>query len=318
MNVEYGVEVMNVSKKIKEKKIIDNVSFSSKKGEVLGLLGPNGAGKTTIIKMMVGLARITEGDILIEGHSIQKDTRKALGKIGAIVETPTHYEYMSGYNNLKYFSKLYPGVPKERIDEVVELLSLTKSIHKKVHTYSLGMKQRLGLARSILHRPSILILDEPTNGLDPMGIRELRQYVKELAHKHHISVIVSSHLLTEMELLCDRVVMINEGRLLKQNSINHYSFSIDSQQRHLLDYYVDDAETAARIIEEKMPELHPVTVKSIHHFQGVCSNEQAAVLSKSLIMDGIRVYRIESVESSLEDEFMKINEQGVHQYAVNY
>lgn len=315
--MDYGVEVMNVSKKIKDKKIIDNVSFSSKKGEVLGLLGPNGAGKTTIIKMIVGLSRISDGDILIEGHSIQKDPRKALGKIGAIVETPTHYEYMSGYNNLKYFSKLYPNVPKQRIDEVIELLSLTGAIHKKVHTYSLGMKQRLGLARSILHHPSILILDEPTNGLDPMGIRELRHYVKELAHQQNISVIVSSHLLTEMELLCDRVVMINEGRLLQQNSINKYSFNIESQQEQLLDFYVDDAETSARIAKEEMTGIKPVTVKSPHHFQGTFTNGQAARLSKSLIMNEIQLYRMESVESSLEDEFMKINEQDVSRHVVN-
>ncbi len=304
-----GVEVRNVTKRIKNKTIIDSISFSSRKGEVLGLLGPNGAGKTTIIKMMVGLAKVTAGDILVDGYSIQKDAPKALRKIGAIVETPTHYEYMSGYQNLKYFSKLYPAVTKERIDEVVALLSLEEAIHKKVQTYSLGMKQRLGLARAILHKPSILILDEPTNGLDPMGIRELRQYLQELAHQQQISVIVSSHLLSEMELLCDRVVMINNGKLLRENSIQKYSFDAGSKKKQLIDFYVDRTEKIQELTMAVFTQDVPVTILSGQHFQCSLDNEQVSILSRAIIEHNMKIYRIANADSSLEDEFMKINER---------
>ncbi len=174
----------------------------------MGLLGPNGAGKTTMIRMMVGLIPPTAGEVYIGGHSLQSHRNQALRQVGVIVENPEMYKYMSGYKNLLHFARMIPGITKQRIHEVTELVGLTDRIHDKVKTYSLGMRQRLGVAQALLHRPSVLILDEPTNGLDPAGIRDLRDYLKRLAREHGTAVIVSSHMLSEMELMCDRVAII--------------------------------------------------------------------------------------------------------------
>ena len=208
------IKLVNVSKKIDRKTIIDGLTLEIRRGEVFGLLGPNGAGKTTTIRMMVGLIAITAGDILIRGASINKDFRKAIAQVGAIVENPELYGFLTGYQNLVHFANLYPAVTLERIEEVISFIGLEKRIHDRVKTYSLGMRQRLGVAQAILNKPSILILDEPTNGLDPAGIKELRDYLRILAKNEGVSVIVSSHLLSEMELLCDRVAIIKSGRLL--------------------------------------------------------------------------------------------------------
>lgn len=175
------VQIENLTKRIKGRTIIDSISFQVHKGEVFGFLGPNGAGKTTTIRMMVGLMNITSGDIKIAGYSIQSHFEKAVRSIGAIVENPEMYKFLSGYQNLRQYARMANNVTDEKIDEIVELVGLTDRIHDKVKTYSLGMRQRLGLAQSLLHDPEVLILDEPTNGLDPAGIREIRDYLRLLA-----------------------------------------------------------------------------------------------------------------------------------------
>lgn len=201
-------QLQNVTKVIKGKKIIDSLSFEVNEGEVFGFLGPNGAGKTTTIRMIVGLMKITEGDVLISGKSIQKDFAEAINEVGAIVENPELYKFLSGYQNLKHFARMHKGITEERIKEVVELVGLTSRINDKVKTYSLGMRQRLGIAQCLLHKPKLLILDEPTNGLDPAGIREIRAYIRKLAAEEGMAVIVSSHLLSEMEMMCDRIAIL--------------------------------------------------------------------------------------------------------------
>ena len=208
------VQMSNVTKKIGGKTIIDRLTLDLPKGEVFGFLGPNGAGKTTTIRMMVGLMSMTEGEILIGGSSIRTDFEGAIRYVGAIVENPEMYKYLTGYQNLRHFARMIPGIGKNRIDEVVALTGLDKRIHDKVKTYSLGMRQRLGVAQALLHKPSLLILDEPTNGLDPAGIRELRDYLRKLAVEEGIAVFVSSHLLSEMELMCDKVAIIQAGKLI--------------------------------------------------------------------------------------------------------
>ncbi|KAF0825520.1 Efflux ABC transporter, ATP-binding protein [Cytobacillus firmus] len=177
------VEIQDVTKVIKGRTIIDSVSFDVKKGEVFGFLGPNGAGKTTTIRMLVGLIGITSGDIKILGSSIKTDFEKAVSHIGAIVENPEMYKFLSGYQNLIHYARMSKGVTKEKVDETVELVGLADRIHDKVRTYSLGMRQRLGLAQCLLHDPQILVLDEPTNGLDPAGIREIRDHLRMLARE---------------------------------------------------------------------------------------------------------------------------------------
>ena len=216
------VQLKDVTKKIGGKTLIDKVSFDVYGGEVFGFLGPNGAGKTTTIRMMVGLTKITDGDVIIEGKSIQKDFEDAVQHVGAIVENPEMYKFLSGYKNLVHFARMYKGISKEKIDEVVKLVGLEKRIHEKVKTYSLGMRQRLGIAQSLLHDPKVLILDEPTNGLDPAGIREIRAYIRRLAKERGMAVIVSSHLLSEMELMCDRVGIIQNGKLLDVQKMNDF------------------------------------------------------------------------------------------------
>jgi ABC-2 type transport system ATP-binding protein len=208
------VELKNLSKTIGKKKIIDNLSLSLYPGQITGFLGPNGAGKTTTIRMLVGLMKPTGGDIVIDGKLLADDFEAGLSRVGVIVENPEMYKFMSGYKNLLHFARMHDGVTKERIDEVINQVGMQKRIHEKVSTYSLGMRQRLGLAQALLHRPKFLILDEPTNGLDPAGIREFRTYLKMIAEKEEVSVFVSSHMLSEIELMCDRIAVIQNGKLI--------------------------------------------------------------------------------------------------------
>lgn len=210
----------NVNKYKGKAHIIKNLSFSVEAGEVYGFLGPNGAGKTSTIRMIVGLNKPSSGSIYINGYDIQRDFKKAIRGVGAIVENPELYGYLSGYENLVHFAKMNDGVTHERIDEVVDLVGLKDAIHMKVRQYSLGMRQRLGIAVSILHRPSVLILDEPTNGLDPAGIKEIRHYIRNLAQQEGVAVIVSSHLLSEIEMMCDRICVIKGGKLITIQDLN--------------------------------------------------------------------------------------------------
>jgi len=207
------VQVNHVTKRIGGRTIVDGVSFDLYPGEVFGLLGPNGAGKTTTIRMMVGLVAMSGGDVVIRGYSVRKRFREAVRQVGAIVENPEMYGYLTGYGNLLQYARMAEIAGRERIDEVVRLVGLGERIHDRVRTYSLGMRQRLGVAQALLHEPSVLILDEPTNGLDPTGIRDMRFLLRQLAADKQIAVMVSSHMLTEMELLCDRFGVVQEGRM---------------------------------------------------------------------------------------------------------
>jgi ABC-2 type transport system ATP-binding protein len=215
------LSVHNLTKKIGKKEIIKGISFELKEGEVFGFLGPNGAGKTTTIRMLVGLIKPTAGTIKICGFNIQTHFYDALKNLGCIVENPELYPFLSGWNNLLHFARMLEGIGEDRIKEVTELVGLKERIHDKVKTYSLGMRQRLGIAQALLGRPRVLILDEPTNGLDPAGIREMRQFIRFLAEKEGLSVLVSSHLLSEIQLLCDRVAIITKGTIIKTDTVLH-------------------------------------------------------------------------------------------------
>ncbi len=204
--------VKNATKKIGDKVIIEDISVSVNEGDVLGFLGPNGAGKTTLIKMMTGLYSITDGEVSVMGIDMKKNKVKALGHIGAVIENPEMYGYLSGMDNLKLWANMHKGVTEKRIAEVVKLVKLENRINDKVSKYSLGMKQRLGIAQALLHKPKLLILDEPTNGLDPMGIKELRDMIIMLAKTEKIGVFVSSHILGEMEAMCNKFCIIDEGK----------------------------------------------------------------------------------------------------------
>jgi ABC-2 type transport system ATP-binding protein len=215
------LSVQNLRKVIGKREIIKGLTFELKEGEVFGFLGPNGAGKTTTIRMLVGLIKPTSGTIRICGLNIADHFEEAMINLGCIVENPELYPYLSGYNNLLHFSRMIEGISEERIKEVTALVGLTERIHDKVKTYSLGMRQRLGIAQALLGNPKVLILDEPTNGLDPAGIREMRQFIRFLAEKEGLSVLVSSHLLSEIQLLCDRVAIISKGSIIKIDTVHH-------------------------------------------------------------------------------------------------
>ena len=223
-----GSEMSNVTLSVKELKktigkreIIKGIEFELKEGEVFGFLGPNGAGKTTTIRMLVGLIKPTSGSIEICGYDVRKNFTKAMEHLGCIVENPELYPFLSGWDNLLHFARMLPGVDKERMNEVIELVGLQARIHDKVKTYSLGMRQRLGIAQAMLNRPKVLVLDEPTNGLDPAGIREMRQFIRKLAEEEGMSVLVSSHLLGEIQLLCDRVAIIAKGEIIQTDTVEN-------------------------------------------------------------------------------------------------
>ncbi|HJV17779.1 MAG TPA: ABC transporter ATP-binding protein [Bacillales bacterium] len=215
------LSVQNLRKTIGKKDIIKGITFNLKEGEVFGFLGPNGAGKTTTIRMLVGLISPTEGRIEICGFNIQTHFYEAVQNLGCIVENPELYPYLTGWDNLLHFARMLDDVGEDRINEVSKLVGLTERIHDKVKTYSLGMRQRLGIAQALLGRPKVLILDEPTNGLDPAGIREMRQFIRFLAEKEGLSVLVSSHLLSEIQLLCDRVAIISKGTIIRIDSVQN-------------------------------------------------------------------------------------------------
>ncbi|MBC8078978.1 MAG: ABC transporter ATP-binding protein [Gorillibacterium sp.] len=293
------IKLIGVTKRIGGKTLIDHLSFEVPKGEVFGFLGPNGAGKTTTIRMMVGLMRITEGDILIEGYSITREFEKAIRHVGAIVENPEMYKFLTGYQNLIHFARMVPGgVSRERINDVVRLVGLENRINDKVKRYSLGMRQRLGVAQALLHKPSLLILDEPTNGLDPAGIRELRDYLRKLAQEENISIVVSSHLLAEMELMCDRIGIIQNGRLIDVK---------------LMKDFVAHGEASRFLIEVDSPEKAKRALTCAGDVEIVetgvevsAEREEVADLIAALVREGVRVYGIKPITKSLEDKFLEM------------
>ncbi|WP_342576975.1 ABC transporter ATP-binding protein [Paenibacillus sp. FSL M8-0142] len=297
MQQEPLVRLLGVTKKISSKVLVDNVTFDIPPGQIFGFLGPNGAGKTTTIRMMVGLMSITEGDIVIGGYSIRSHYEQAAALIGAIVENPEMYKYLSGYNNLKHFARMMPGISEERIREVVELVGLEHRIHDKVQTYSLGMRQRLGVAQALLHRLKLLILDEPTNGLDPQGIRELRDYLRRLTREEGTTVFVSSHLLSEMELMCDRVGIIRHGRLIDIRQLRSEDGERTAEETA---FTVHDASAAAALLQSfgAKTEGNRVIVRG--------NPETVADINALLVEEGIRVFAIQPVTESLEDQFLEM------------
>ncbi|MNH81868.1 putative ABC transporter ATP-binding protein YxlF [compost metagenome] len=298
MSQEPVVRLSNVTKKIGSKTIIDRLTLDIPAGQVFGFLGPNGSGKTTTIRMMVGLMSITEGDIVISGSSIRTDFEKAIAHIGAIVENPEMYKFLTGYQNMVHYARM-SGVSKERINEAVALVGLENRIHDKVKTYSLGMRQRLGVAQAILQRPKLLILDEPTNGLDPQGIRELRDYLRVLAREEGTTVFVSSHLLSEMELMCDTVAIIQSGKLIDVRSLK--SEDLEGQYAET-GFEVSEPERALELVGAGRLEEGRLIV--------TVNREQIADLNSRLVAAGIKVYGIQVLTRSLEDQFLEMTGGG--------
>ncbi len=301
------LELKNVTKIMGNRKIVDNVSFEINSGEIFGFLGPNGAGKTTTIKMITGLLKIDEGDILISNNDVKKNFEKALSQVGGIIENPEMYGYLTGRTNLEIYGRMHGNIAKERINEVIKLVKLENRINDKVKKYSLGMRQRLGVAQALLHNPKLLILDEPTNGLDPMGIKELRDTLRHLAEKEGLAVLVSSHLLSEMELMCDRVGIIDNGKIIDIKTLKDIKKqNIESLITYELE--VSNYSLARKIIENdynKISEEITVDFKE-NKILISCSRDEIANVNKALIMENILVYTIKPINNTLEDEFMKV------------
>lgn len=292
------VELKHVTKIIKGKKIIDDLSFTIEEGEVFGFLGPNGAGKTTTIRMMVGLMGITSGEILICGKNVEKEFEDALVNIGGIVENPELYKFLTGYQNLMQYARMVKGISKQKIEEVVEFVGLKDRIHDKVKTYSLGMRQRLGLAQSLLHDPKVMILDEPTNGLDPAGIREIRDHLKKLTKEKGMSVIVSSHLLSEMEMMCDRIAIIQNGKLIDIQKVHDYLQ--ESKQKYFFEVDMKNLAFLKDISYEKVEKGIEIELEK----------DEVPHMIQLLIENGIRIFEVTPISKSLEDRFLEVTTQG--------
>ena len=293
------VELHDLSKTIRGKKIIDDVSLSLYPGQITGFLGPNGAGKTTTIRMMVGLMKQSGGDVVIDGQSLFADFETAMSKMGVIVENPEMYKFMSGYKNLLHFARMQKGVTRERIDDVVRQVGMQNRIHEKVGTYSLGMRQRLGLAQALLHRPKFLILDEPTNGLDPAGIREFRDYLRMIAKTEDVAVLVSSHMLSEIELMCDRIAVIQNGKLVEIRDMS------DTLESH---YYIEASpiDQTANLLSTLGFTTEPVNDGIVIQAE----KTQIPNIVTALATDGIELYAIQPHRKTLEDQFLELTGGG--------
>ena len=293
--MENILECKNLCKTFGKKQILHNVSFEIKKGDILGFIGPNGAGKTTTIKLILGLQSITSGKVLINGYDVEKEFTKAIEKVGAIVENPDMYMYMSGYDNLKLVANMYKGITIKRIDEVVKLVKLENRINDKVSKYSLGMRQRLGIAQAILHNPNLLILDEPTNGLDPEGIKEMRELLVDLAKKEEMAILISSHNLAELDNFCNKICIIKNGEIIETNEITAIKKDIEHQQFIV---EIDNTKDIKNLYSE-------ATIINDKIFKISMKKENVPNLVVNLVNNNIKIYEIKEDEKSLEDAFFE-------------
>lgn len=306
MNKTPVLELKRINKKIKKREIVTDLNLQVNTGEVVGFLGPNGAGKTTTIRMITGLIRPTSGDIYICGHHVLKDRTRAMAQLGTIVENPEMYKFLSGRQNLMQFARLAGNVSEKRISEVTDLVGLTSRIDDKVRTYSLGMRQRLGLAQALLHRPRLLVLDEPTNGMDPQSMRELRRLIKKLAMEEGISVFISSHLLAEIQQVCDRVAIINKGCILRVESLA----KLTEESRQKLIVVVNDPGKAVSLCE-KLTYCYGVALED-RHILIQMDPGQTPDLVREFIGAGIDIYEITGRKLALEDSFINITGGDIH------
>lgn len=283
----------NIHKKIGKKEILKGISFEIEDGDILGFIGPNGAGKTTAIKLMLGLQSINSGSVCINGFNIKDNFKKAIERVGAIVENPDFYMYLSGKKNLELKARLYKDITKERIDEVVKLVGLENRIDDKVSKYSLGMRQRLGIAEAILHKPNLLVLDEPTNGLDPEGIRMLKDVLKRLSEQG-VAIFISSHILSELDNFCNKVCIIKDGIIVETSNLNKLKRK-SNELCYLIE--VDSTEEINLLFKNEI--INNTTLKVW------CNKEFIPVIIESLVKSNIKIYSVIEEQLSLEDAFLE-------------
>ena len=284
------LECKNLYKEINDKEILTNINLKLEEKDILGLIGPNGSGKTTTIKTILSLQKITKGEIFIDNHNIKTDYKNAISQVGAIIENPDLYTYLTGLENLLIPATIY-NINKERIEEVIKLVGLSQRINDKVSKYSLGMKQRLGIAQAIIHKPKLLILDEPTNGLDPEGIKELRSLLLKLKEQENMTILISSHNLKELETICNKIAIIKQGKILSINDINiltkknnNYLFELDTIKiNNILDNY--------KIINNNMIELS-------------IEKDEIPKIVRKLTNNNIKIYMIKEKSLTLEEAYL--------------
>ncbi len=289
------LECINLCKSFGKKQILKNVSFSINEGDILAFIGPNGSGKTTTIKLILGLQKIDSGEVLINGLDITKNFEDAIRKVGAIVENPDSYMYLTGWQNLRLIADYYGNISDEDINELVKYVGLESRINDKVNKYSLGMRQRLGIARALLNKPNILILDEPTNGLDPEGIKDLRVLLKRLA-SDGMGILISSHNLAELESFCNKVCIIDNGTIIESSEVT-------------------TLKNNENIVVFKVSDTTKIDIKDIFDvnktsFKVSASKEDIAKIIKKLVKDGIDIYEVKNEELTLEEAFLKKTKGG--------
>jgi ABC-2 type transport system ATP-binding protein len=292
--MEYVLEAAGLSKQIRKKTLVEEVDLFVRPGEVFGLLGPNGAGKTTTIRMLCGLIRPTSGSVSIFGSDLKKHRAEALESVGAVVENPELYGHLSGWDNLRHYARMHQNIPLSKITEAAEKTGIAHRLQEKAGTYSLGMRQRLGLAQALLHDPGLLILDEPTNGMDPAGIREMREYFRQLAEQEGVSILVSSHLLSEMQMLCDRAAVMQHGKVIRTASMTEL---LEAKQQIVLKTAHKDK--AAGVLEERKYERKGT------EFIISGSAEEIPELNRQLVAAGVDVQALYPGQNgTLEDTFL--------------
>ena len=285
----------NLCKTFGKKTILKNVSLEVNEGDILGFIGPNGAGKTTTIKLILGLQSITSGKVSINGYDIEKDFTNAIKKVGAIVENPDMYMYLSGCQNLKLVANLYKNISDSRIEEVVKLVKLENRIKDKVSKYSLGMRQRLGIAQAILHKPNLLILDEPTNGLDPEGIKEMRELLVDLANKEKMAILISSHNLAELDNFCNKVSIIKNGKIIETSEISKIK---KEASKELKIFEVD----RVNIAEEVLGEIEKINENK---FRINIEKQEIPEIVEKLVKNNVKIYGVKEEEKTLEEAFFE-------------
>lgn len=298
---DFIIETKNLSKKFGSRRVVNHVDLQVKKGEIYGFLGPNGAGKTTTIRMLLGLARPTQGSIQIFGKDIRKDKLSILKKVGSLVEYPSYYGHLTAYENLEAV-RILLDAPKSRIEEVLSIVRLTKDAKRPVKGFSLGMKQRLGIATALLGNPELLILDEPTNGLDPSGIIEIRELIKSLPKEHGITIVISSHLLSEIDQMATQVGIISKGQMIFQDSIT----ALRAQSTSKIKVTVNDGESAWKTLLTHGYKTDFIQDKLVIEN---CADQNVAEIVKSLVQNDYSIYRVEEERKSLEEIFLELTGQ---------
>jgi ABC-2 type transport system ATP-binding protein len=283
--MERSIRVRNLNKKIGGKQILKDINFDIYEGEIVGLVGKNGAGKSTLLKIMTGLYTMDSGDIYYYDYNLSNEFERAMSIVGTLIETPDLYKNISGSKNLEIFKSMFKNISDDTIEEIVKIVEMEKHLGRKFKTYSLGMKERLGIAQSLLNKPKILILDEPTNGLDPIGVKKIFEILKNMKDT---TIIISSHMLSEIESICDKVIFINNGEIVDIKKIDK-----NVKKKNIM-FEVDDFSKARLLLKN------------------YCINEELEVyesdstisrLNRELIFNNINVYRIYEKENFIEKEF---------------